>query len=405
MKTIAYIILLFLAIISAACQPTPLLEDPEVIGVDSTDGSVTPRSQGLPFNQYADRDHFYTDYVSYDLSNRDLRSSLEELLLVKFNSRTEWPEREYLPKGFDPDLVLEFGENPGLGIREIHQEGITGQGVSIAVIDTQLNVNHQEYSNRLVVYELIGDDVIETGKMHGTSVASLAVGETVGTAPGADLYFMAANIVKYDDDGNSSFDFTDIAEAIRHILEINEALPQDKKIRVISMSMGIRSEWADTTEVMNAIEEAGKQGIFVIYSNLEDTYGFGFHGLGRSPLNDPDILESFVPAIIQIEDEDFNGVFDESIDRLLVPMDSRSVADYGDPDGYRFDRVGGRSWAMPYIAGVYALGVQIDPNLTGERFWLLAIETSRTIAVGTEDGVIDLGPILNPRALIEALRK
>ncbi len=403
MKTITYIILLFLAIISAACQPTPLLEDPEVIGVDSTDGSVTPRSQGLPFNQYADRDHFYTDYVSYDLSNRDLRSSLEELLLVKFNSRTEWPEREYLPKGFDPDLVLELGKNPGLGIQEIHQEGITGQGVGIAVIDPLLNVNHQEYSNRLVAYELIGDDVVFEGKMHGTAVASLAVGETAGTAPGADLYFMVASNIKFDDDGNYTFDFTDTAEAIRRILEINETLPQDRKIRVISMSRAIRSDWADTTDVINAIEDAGKQGIFVIYSNLEDTYGFGFHGLGGSPLDDPDILESFIPAITQIED--FNGYFDESIDRLLVPMDSRSRADYSDSDGYVFDRVGGRSWTIPYIAGVYALSVRIAPNLTGERFWSLAIETSRTIAVEKEDGVIDLGSILDPRALIEALRK
>jgi hypothetical protein len=156
---------------------------------------------------------------------------------------------------------------------------------------------------------------------------------------------------------------------------------------------------------MNAIEEAGKQGIFVIYSNLEDTYGFGFHGLGRSPLDDPDILESFIPAIIQIEDEGFNGFFDESIDRLLVPMDSRSVADYGDPDGYRFDRVGGRSWAMPYIAGVYALAVQIDFELTGERFWSLAVETSQSVEVETDEGILALTPILDPRALIEAIRK
>ncbi len=403
MKTITYIILLILAIISAACQPASLREDPEVFRGDSTDRSGTPRPCRLPFNQYAARDKYYTDYVNYDLSYRDLHSCLEELLLVKFNSGTKWPEREYLPKGFDPDLVLELGKNPGLGIREIHQEGITGQGVGIAIIDTPLNISHQEYSNRLVAYEIIGDDSALEVAMHGTSVASMAVGETVGTAPGADLYFVAASNVKFDDDGNYFFDFTDIAKAIRHILEINEALPQDKKIRVISMSMGIRSDLADTTEVMSAIDEAGKQDIFVIYSNLEDTYGFGFHGLGRNPLKDPDRVESFIPAINLIED--YNGWFDESVNRLLVPMDSRSVADYGDPDGYRFDRVGGRSWAMPYIAGVYALAVQIDPNLTGERFWSLAIETSRTIAVETEDGVIDLGPILDPRALMEAIRK
>lgn len=239
--------------------------------------------------------------------------------------------------------------------------------------------------------------------MHGTAVASLAVGETVGTAPGADLYFVAASINKFDDDRISAIDYAETAKGIRHILEINETLPQDRKIRVISMSRAIRSDWADTTEVMNAIEEARQQDVFVIYSNLEDTYGFGFHGLGRNPLDDPDKLASFIPAVIQIED--FQGYFDESLDRLLVPMDSRSRADYTDPDGYIFDRVGGRSWAMPYIAGIYALAVQIDPTLTGEGFWSLAVETSQSIEVETDDGIIVLTPIIDPRALVEALRQ
>lgn len=142
MKTTSLTILLLIVVLGAACQREPSLNKPVVTRDNAIDGSVTPRPRGLPFNQYAARDNSYTDYVNYDLSYRDLRSSLEELLLVNFSSRTKWPEQEYLPNGFDPELVLEFGKNPGLGIRELHQEGITGQGVGIALIDTPLNINH-----------------------------------------------------------------------------------------------------------------------------------------------------------------------------------------------------------------------------------------------------------------------
>jgi len=34
-----------------------------------------------------------------------------------------------LPDGFDPQMIMELGENPGLGMRELHKRGITGWAV------------------------------------------------------------------------------------------------------------------------------------------------------------------------------------------------------------------------------------------------------------------------------------
>jgi hypothetical protein len=50
-------------------------------------------------------------------------------------------------------------------------------------------------------------------------------------------------------------------------------------------------------------------------------------------------------------------------------MDSRTTASPGATDQYVFYGIGGMSWAVPYIAGVYALAVQVDPAITPERFW------------------------------------
>jgi hypothetical protein len=52
---------------------------------------------------------------------------------------------------------------------------------------------------------------------------------------------------------------------------------------------------------------------------------------------------------------------------------------------------------------VYALAAQVDEAITPERFWSLAMETGRTIAVVHGDDTVPLGPILDPVALIEAL--
>ena len=42
------------------------------------------------------------------------------------------------------------------------------------------------------------------------------------------------------------------------------------------------------------------------------------------------------------------------------------------------------SWAVPYVAGVYALAVQVDPAITPERFWALAVRTGRTIELNRQ---------------------
>ena len=73
-------------------------------------------------------------------------------------------------------------------------------------------------------------------------------------------------------------------------------------------------------------------------------------------------------------------------------------------DEYAFYREGGWSWAIPYIAGAYALAAQVDSSITPDRFWTLALQTGRTIEVGSGAQKQSLGKILDPVALIAALQ-
>jgi len=297
---------------------------------------------------------------------------------------------------------MKLGKNPGLGVRTLHKSGITGKGVGVAIIDQPLLTEHQEYADRLRLYEEHNIKERSVSQMHGPAVASIAVGKTLGVAPDADLYYIATlnKDCNRDDDPPRNFIFK--AQSIRRLLEINSQLPADRKIRVISMSIGWRPSFDGYDEIMAACEEAKAEGIFVISCSVERIYGFRFHGLGRDPLADPDVFESYKPGLWWAK-RYYDGV-QSHYNRLLVPMDSRTTADPGGIDKYVFYRDGGWSWSVPYIAGVYALAAQIEPKITPERFWDLAIKTGRTIELVHEGQRLSFGPIIDPVKLIRSIK-
>lgn len=355
----------------------------------------------LPVYNSQSTDPEQVDLRSHDLSALDLRRSLNDLLYADFDDRTTWPPADRLPQGFDPQQIMALGQNPGLGMRALHQQGITGRGVGIAIIDQVLLTTHQEYADRLLFYEETDDiqSSWQESSMHGAAVASIAVGQTVGVAPEADLYYIATGL------GNSNeVDFAYLARAIRRILELNQQLPAGRKIRVISASIGWGPQSKGYAEITAAVAETKAAGLLIVCSSIEDptVYGLKFHGLGRAPLADPDSFSSYEPGLWWAQ-EFYNGM--PMNDRLLVPMDARTTASPTGNDEYVFYRMGGWSWAIPYIAATYALAAQVDSTITPERFWALALATGQTIPLKHGLHTLSLGPILDPAALIAALQK
>jgi len=356
--------------------------------------------ESVPKYDPANLSGFQVDFRSYNLSRLDLREAGVSLEHAIFDDRTIWPAPDRLPKDFDRRRTMELGKNPGLGVRSLHAQGITGRGVGIAIVDSPLLTEHQEYAEHLRLYEETNVHPDTEAHMHGTGVASVAMGKTVGVAPEADLYFIATWSM---DLGTHAYEegplnFAHKAHAIRRILQINDQLPAERKIRVISISHGWQPGQKGYAEVTEAVEEARAEGIFVVCSSLTRIYGFRFHGLGRDPMSDPNDFASYRPP---------RWAFTGSMRRdcLLVPMDARTSADPSGKQDYVHCRECGWSWAIPYIAGAYALTAQVDPKITPERFWALALKTGRTIQVSHEGKSLDVGSILDPARLIEAIRR
>ena len=357
----------------------------------------------IPVYSEKSTDPFQVDLRHYDLRNADLTGHLRDLVHADFDVSTQWPED--LPEGFDPEKYIELGKSPGLGIRGLHQRGITGKGVGIAIIDQTLLVDHVEYKDQLRHYEQLGSGAEDgSAEMHAPAVASIAVGKSVGVAPEADLYMICPDWKVV----NGQVDFAELARAVDRVVAINQQLPEGRKIRVLSMSIGWTFGWIGSPvgycAIVKAVNRAKEQGIFVVSSSLSSTYkGFYFHGLGRDSLADPENPGSYGPGSWWADRYYRTGRIAEGTEALLVPMDSRATAAMCSPVDYAFYAEGGWSWCAPYIAGLYAMACQVKPDVTPASFWAAALATGDTVTLSRNDTTYDFGKIVNPTKLMEAL--
>lgn len=347
--------------------------------------------------------HFQVDLRGCDLRKLDLAGRLANLLHADFDSKTQWPAD--LPAGFDREKIVALGKDPGLGVRELHKQNITGQNIGVGLIDQTLLVDHQEYRDRLRLYEEIHSPKGASAAMHGPAVASILVGKTTGVAPAADLYYIAEMHGTFVPGKQFDWDFTWLAKSIHRLLDVNATLPADKKIRVISISVGWSPQQKGYQEAMAAVERATKDGVFVVSTAIEETHHLKFHGLGREALADPNNAKLMQPGSWWAPMFWAKQFRPQPGERLLVPMDCRTVASPTGPSDYVSYWSGGWSWSVPWIAGLYALACQVDPAMSPERFWAAALKTGETIRCRHAEEEVDFGTIANPVALIKSLQR
>ena len=338
------------------------------------------------------------DLRSLDISDLSLKDRASDLPLVSFDEKTVWSEN--LPEDFNPETIMELGKDPGLHIRTLHEQGLTGKGVRIAIIDSNLNLSHREYQDNLKFYEILHAFGNDTG-MHGAAVASIAVGKNCGVAPDAELLYISTTSGRFTLFGLVT-DTSYIAKGIDRVLEINQLLPEDKKVRVISISLGYEKTLGQSA-VASAIERAKQEGVFVVTTTPESAYDFRLMGLGRDPADDPNDVSSYKPGLLWEKDLYYNPDWYDPEKLLLVPMDARTFADSNDPECYEFSARGGSSWAVPWLSGLYALCIKKNPDITPGLFLEKAFETG-TIQRWEHDGIeYQLGTIIDPVALVESL--
>ncbi len=322
----------------------------------------------------------YEDMRFKDMSRVDLAGRPELAATLTFNQKTVWPKA--MPAGADPARILANAMNPGLGVRQLHEQGITGKGVSVAIIDQPLYQDHPEFRGKIAAYHDVGCQ--SESSMHGPGVASLLVGTECGTAPGARLYYVAAP--------SWTADTAYQAKALDWLVEQNANLPAAEKIRVVSVSAapsGTGSPFKQNKELWDAAcERAEAAGMMV----LDCTQHHGFIWPCFYDAADP---ENVAKCKAGFPGRPFSA---NKATRLLVPCSPRTTAEEyvkGQCE-YQYCGRGGLSWGIPYCAGVLAMGWQVRPELTPQQMRELLFAS----ACRTTEG----GSIINPPGFIQAVK-
>ncbi len=290
----------------------------------------------------------FNDVRWSNLSKLDLSKQKGLLPTLTFNKDTVWPSLNKMPAGCDPNKLMTDAMNPGLGIRELHKQGITGKGVNVAIIDQFVIGGHPEYAGKIAAYHDLASG--EQGSMHGPAVTSLLVGTNCGTAPDARVYYCATRGGVYE---------VDCAKALNWIVQQNKSLSDSEKIRVVSVSAapGIAGHPSEQGQEKwdSAYAQAEASGILV----LDCTDHHGIIGPCWYDANEPEDITKCKPGYPGLEARAMPG-------KILVPASPRTTAEEYEKGkfGYQYCGRGGLSWAIPYCSGVIAMGWQLRPELT-----------------------------------------
>jgi subtilisin family serine protease len=313
-------------------------------------------------------------FIGKDMSQKDLSQvSIESISNIGFNKVTKWPEKSKLPKGFDPDSWFNTGKDPGLNLSKLHEKGITGKGISIAVIDKPIRSTHNEFKDKMTYVKV--DEPETEPHFHGLACASILAGKTCGVAKDAKLYYFAT-----PDKKDKPVYYMD---AINKILEMNKTLSDKEKIRIVSISDGIGKKDKNYSKWNETIKKANSEGLTVVYSNLLESFVWGGCDASKDRNNPQNYKLS-------------NYLKGKNIDKslMIVPGDFRTTASNDGDDVYVYWGEGGFSWAIPYVTGLAALAWQVNPNLTFDQIENKLIETKTT----TEEG----RNIINPEKFIQS---
>jgi len=318
---------------------------------------------------------FWNARGGVSLVNLDLRGYGKLLEEMRFDSRTQWPEPNKMPEGFDPVRLLEEGKNPGLGIRGLHKQGIDGRGIGIAILDQRLLRNHLEYADRILQYEEIGVPDDQPLQMHGPPIVSIAVGKNCGVAPKAFVFYYAMRATAMPD--NSIY-----CDLIDQIIKHNENAGALEWIRVVNISAGISSEKPNFIKWQETLKKAHQLGILVVTTTSPYlNYGRLNHIQGADP-------------------EDPNNYYNYGTGKsrsFMVPVGNKTTASHFGPQVYTYwaGRCGG-SWAAPYMVGLAALAFQVNPDVQPQTIAKLLAKTATHTKAG---------PVVTPHFSPPGLKK
>jgi trimeric autotransporter adhesin len=283
---------------------------------------------------------------------------------------------------------------------EVWARGYTGQGITVAVIDSGVDINHEDLRGNIWsnVREIAGngidddrngyiDDIngwnfgvgqnnnnISPGTSsngHGTHVAGTIAARNNGIGVNGVAYNSRIMSIRMGDVNNQGY-FTNagnLSLAIRYAV--------DNGARVINMSLG----WSDSTELSTALAYAASRNVITVSA--------AGNGALAAPGNPAKYATDYGISVGAVDSNRFLASFsnragtDSRMQHLVAPgVNIRSTL----PNN-AYAEWGGTSMAAPHVAGVAALMLSANPNLTAEQIRSILTSTANQAGLGASAAI------------------
>ena len=279
---------------------------------------------------------------------------------------------------------------------EAWQAGHTGDGVVVAVIDTGVNINHSDLDDNIWVNsdEIAGDGVDNDGNGyiddrygwnfvgnnanvaddngHGTHVAGSIAAErnafgATGVAPDSEV--MSIKVLNQQGSGFVS----SIAQGIRYAV--------DNGAHIVNLSLG----GGFSSAIASAISYAASNDVLVVAAAGNE---------GSSTPGNPASFSSRYENVLSVGAYGSNGQiagFSNGVGNSgAVQVDAPGVSVYSTAANGRYTWLSGTSMATPHVAGIAALTLSANSNLTASSLRNIIVQSSDRTASGSDaSGVVN----------------